>query len=173
MFSRILVAMDDSEAGDRVFEKALAITKLTNARLMLMHVLASVEVECDSGYRDSSLQASTGRSIERSAEELEALKHHCLQRLRTCVSAVTDLGTNADLGLLSGNIGQQICEIACRWGADLILMGHRGLSELEEETLGSVSNYVLHHAPCSLLIIHQGESWKAPVAQRTQFSAVG
>jgi nucleotide-binding universal stress UspA family protein len=168
MFSRILVAMDDSEAGDRVFEKALALTKLTNARLMLMHVLSSVEVECDSSYQDNIPSPK-----KQSAEALEALKHQYLQKLRTRVSAVTDLGTNADLGLLSGNIGQQICENACRWGADLILMGHRGLSALEEETLGSVSNYVLHHAPCSLLVIHQGESWKTPVNQSLQFTAVG
>ena len=41
---------------------------------------------------------------------------------------------------------------------DVIVMGHRGISGLQEFFLGSVSNYVLHHAPCSVLIV-QPNDW--------------
>ncbi|MEL7079709.1 MAG: universal stress protein, partial [Cyanobacteria bacterium J06582_2] len=54
---------------------------------------------------------------------------------------------------LSGNPGRSICELANTWSADLILVGSRGLKGIKEMFLGSVSNYVTHHAPCSVLII--------------------
>ncbi|MGQ9872468.1 universal stress protein [Leptodesmis sp.] len=38
-------------------------------------------------------------------------------------------------------------------GADLILIGNRGHTGLKELFLGSASNYVLHHAPCSVLTV--------------------
>ncbi|NEO65320.1 MAG: universal stress protein, partial [Moorea sp. SIO4G2] len=35
----------------------------------------------------------------------------------------------------------------------LIVLGRRGLGGLKEMVLGSVSNYVVHHAPCSVLVV--------------------
>ncbi|MEO0350033.1 MAG: universal stress protein, partial [Cyanobacteria bacterium P01_A01_bin.15] len=40
-----------------------------------------------------------------------------------------------------------------QWNADLIMMGRRGRSGFSELLLGSVSNYVMHHAPCSVLTV--------------------
>ena len=54
---------------------------------------------------------------------------------------------------MTGNPGRSICELASTWEADLILVGSRGLKGLKEMFLGSVSNYVTHHAPCSVLIV--------------------
>ena len=53
----------------------------------------------------------------------------------------------------AGDPGPVICSVAQTWGADLILMGRRGLSGLGELVLGSASNYVLHHAACSVLVM--------------------
>ncbi|NJL84581.1 MAG: universal stress protein [Chloroflexaceae bacterium] len=53
-----------------------------------------------------------------------------------------------------GDPGTQICQLAGEWQADLIIIGRRGLQGLTELLLGSVSNYVVHHAPCSVLVVH-------------------
>ena len=52
-----------------------------------------------------------------------------------------------------GYPGRNICEEAQTWSADLILVGSRGLTGVQEMFLGSISNYVTHHAPCSVLIV--------------------
>ncbi|MBE9048435.1 universal stress protein, partial [Pleurocapsales cyanobacterium LEGE 10410] len=62
-------------------------------------------------------------------------------------------GVQTEFNQLTGNPGRLICELAADWSADLILVGSRGLKGLKEMFLGSVSNYVTHHAPCSVLIV--------------------
>lgn len=53
----------------------------------------------------------------------------------------------------SGSAKRAILEEAERWGADLILVGSRGLGAWERMFLGSVSSAVLHHAKCSVEIV--------------------
>jgi nucleotide-binding universal stress UspA family protein len=43
--------------------------------------------------------------------------------------------------------------VARTWNADLIVIGRRGLRGLAEMFLGSVSNHVIHHAHCSVLVV--------------------
>jgi nucleotide-binding universal stress UspA family protein len=52
-----------------------------------------------------------------------------------------------------GDSGPLICEAAKNWSADAILMGRNQKSMLSEVFLGSTSNYVLHHAACSVMVI--------------------
>jgi nucleotide-binding universal stress UspA family protein len=63
-------------------------------------------------------------------------------------------GINTEFTQNTGSPGRKICELATVWNADLIIIGRRGRSGLAEFFLGSVSNYVLHHAPCSVQIVH-------------------
>jgi nucleotide-binding universal stress UspA family protein len=64
-------------------------------------------------------------------------------------------------GNLVGNPGETICAIAQEWKADLIIIGHRGLSGVNELIKGSVSNHVFHHAPCSVLSVQPPITVKA------------
>jgi nucleotide-binding universal stress UspA family protein len=61
-----------------------------------------------------------------------------------------------------GDPGQTICKVAETWGADLILMGRNRKSGISEMFLGSTSNYVLHHAPCSVLAVQSASKTAAP-----------
>lgn len=169
MFSRILVAMDDSAEGDHIFEEALSIAKMTNARLMLMHVLSAAEVECLDVY-GSVLERSPDRYNSRT-DQWETARQHCLEILRTRHMAMCDAGISADIGLPAGNPGYQICEMAQKWGADLILLGRRGLTDQDDYLINSVSNYVLHHAPCAILVIPR-DTKVQPSSSRNQFTVV-
>jgi nucleotide-binding universal stress UspA family protein len=54
-----------------------------------------------------------------------------------------------------GDAGVDICETATEWQADLIVIGRRGRTGLQEALLGSVSNHVMHHAPCTVMIVQE------------------
>ena len=54
----------------------------------------------------------------------------------------------------SNKPGEAIVQVAKEWDAMLIVMGSRGLGTLARTFLGSVSSFVVHHAPCGVLV-HQ------------------
>ncbi|NJO42025.1 MAG: universal stress protein [Cyanobacteria bacterium CRU_2_1] len=157
MFAKILVAIDQSSLGDHVFSKALSLAKELKSELMLLHVLSSDE----EGSPQLSLSPSVGTSLPLDSAALELYREqwtHYEQAgiafLQTHVKAATSAGVKAEFTQTPGHPGRAICHLAKTWGADLIVVGRRGRTGLSELFLGSVSNYVVHYAPCEVLTIH-------------------
>lgn len=161
MFEKILVALDNSNMGNRVFEEALALAKSNNASLMLLHVLTPFEDEYPtmpvSPGLDSYYPAMYGEAIDEYAKRWKIYEEHALDFLRNYAARATTAGVTAEFSQNIGDAGRTICAIAGSWQANLVVMGRRGRSGLRELVLGSVSNYVLHHAPCSVFVV-QGQA---------------
>ncbi|HAX77378.1 MAG TPA: universal stress protein [Cyanobacteria bacterium UBA11372] len=169
MFRKILVAMDSSHIGEQVFEEALNLAQAMGGSLMLLHVLSSEEEGSPRIAEFSSLDLYPEIYPEVREEitlnyrkQWDEFEGKCLAVLRDRTAKANTLGINAEFTQIPGNPGKTICEKALNWGADLIVVGRRGRSGLSELFLGSVSNYVLHHAPCSVLtvqaIVHKIET---------------
>ncbi len=157
MFRKILVALDQSDNAQQVYEHALCLAKANNASLMLLHVLSHEE---DSSpypppfsYWNYSPQLSA-QTWEFYQKQWETYKNEGLKILQSYAAEANTAGINAEFRQMLGNPGNVICNLARSWEADLIVVGRRGRSGLTEFFLGSVSNYVLHHAPCSTLTVH-------------------
>lgn len=157
MFKKILVALDRSEIGKQIFEQGLALAKVTPASLMLVHVLSPEE----EGSPDLPVLSNfdyypglTSQSFELYQQNWEAFKTESLQMLQSFSAQANTAGINAEFTQRFGSPGRIICDIARSWDADLIVIGRRGRTGLMELLLGSVSNYVLHHAPCSVHIVY-------------------
>ena len=69
------------------------------------------------------------------------------------LSTIEDKTLKISSEIVPGPPGQTIVEEAERWGADLILMGSRGLGAWNRVFLGSVSTAVVHHANCSVEVV--------------------
>lgn len=48
--------------------------------------------------------------------------------------------------------GEFICDVAKKENATFVVMGTRGLGKLRRTIMGSVSDYVVHHATCPVLV---------------------
>jgi nucleotide-binding universal stress UspA family protein len=83
----------------------------------------------------------------------KAYKADSLEILQAFAAQANDTGVKVEIVQCVGAPGRTICEVAADWGADLIAIGRRGHSGIGELLLGSVSNYVLHHTPCSVLTV--------------------
>lgn len=120
---------------------------------MLLHVLS----EDEAGYPVLPSYAYYPMLDERSynlyRENLTEYKQWGIDFLQNLTQEATAVGVQTEYTQLTGNPGRSICEIAHIWSADLIVVGSRGLKGLKEMFLGSVSNYVTHHAPCSVFIV--------------------
>lgn len=171
MFKKILVALDDSESSRNVFAKALALAQMFDAQLLLLHVIApsfedypEMPLVADFGvYHYAALHED---AIKRHIEHCAALERHGLERLRSLAAEARNVDVVAQFSQNLGEPGRTICEMAGNWQADLIAIGRRGRNQLSEFFLGSVSNYVLHHAPCSVLTV-QGLAIEREAVKKT------
>lgn len=67
-------------------------------------------------------------------------------------SALNGAGVTVTTSVENGDPAKLIVDAASSWGADLVVMGSHGRGFWGRLTLGSVSDAVLHHVPCSVLI---------------------
>jgi nucleotide-binding universal stress UspA family protein len=157
MFKKILVALDRSEMAQQVFAQALALAQLTGASLMIQYVLSAEEEGSPYVPMLSSFDYYPGlntSSFEYYQKEWDTFKNEGLKMLQSFSAEANTAGVNTEFTQSLGVPGRLICDLASNWGAELIVVGRRGRSGLAELFLGSVSNYVLHHAPCSVQIVH-------------------
>jgi nucleotide-binding universal stress UspA family protein len=173
MFHRILVAVDNSPISQKVFNEAVTLAKATNANLMLIHIISPFEESYlnSTGIHQIGYYPSfSGNNIDYYMGAWEELKQQGIKYLQSLCEESNKLGITTEFTQNLGDPGKIICEFANTWNGDLIIIGRRGYRGLNEFFLGSVSNYVLHHAPCSVLTI-QGESVSkniADVEERSQ-----
>jgi nucleotide-binding universal stress UspA family protein len=157
MFKKILATIDMSGRGQEVFEVASSLTKQNQARLMLLHILSAEEenspLPIPPHLQEIYPAQGNDLTLESWRKEWEDFEKQGLETLNIYRQKAINMGINTDYKQIYGSPGRTICKVAAQWPADLIVIGRRGRSGLSEILLGSVSSYVLHHAPCSVLIV--------------------
>ncbi|NJO72601.1 MAG: universal stress protein [Leptolyngbyaceae cyanobacterium RM1_406_9] len=170
MSQKILVAIDASDRGQMVFNEALSLAKATAANLMLLHVLSSEE-EGSPNVSMIGLEyypTVAGELTEMHRKQWTEYEGRGLKMLQSYTEQASNAGVVAEFTQNLGSPGRTICEMARTWQADLIVIGRRGHSGISELLLGSVSNYVLHHAPCSVLTVQESTQVDSTVAHDQQ-----
>lgn len=142
----ILLAMDDSPHSEAALMALLSRPWPESTQVFVVSVMEPFHPEYagwHTSYVPLALEAqkelleATSRLVERSAKQLQA------KFGAGCVKyEVTE-----------GYIKDKILEVARDWPADLIIMGSHGRRGLTRFLLGSVSEAVVTHAPCSVEIV--------------------
>ena len=73
--------------------------------------------------------------------------------LEAAAAPAREEGVEVNVYARQGDPADAILDVAEERGADLIVVGNKGMSGAKRFLLGSVPNRVSHHAPCSVLII--------------------
>ena len=139
--SKILVGVDGSEYFEKAFKLACIIAAKCNAGLLIVNISKVIGREGTASF-DLSKKAR---------QELE--KGGNLPLLERCSSEAKDTGI-IDVQTLtaSRHAAEMILRIADLEGADMIVLGRRGLNAPKEFLLGCVSYNVSHHAKCPVVI---------------------
>jgi nucleotide-binding universal stress UspA family protein len=157
MFKKILVALDSSNRSDRVFKEAVEQAKNNSSHVLLLHVLSGEEegspISLPPSIEGIYWAPDSGFDLDQWKNEWQHYEQACLDQLQRYSKQAMDQGVTTELRQLSGAAGKVICHVAHEWEADLIMIGSRGRRGVAEWVLGSVSNYVLHHARCSVLVV--------------------
>lgn len=141
-YQRILIATDGSEGADLALQKAVAIAKRNNAKLYILHVLDTRAIQATSS---SDLQFR---------EALRTLGDRVMSEAKGYAEGqgLTDVITLLEMGSPKSIIADDIPK---RENIDLIVMGAKGMGAIERFFMGSVSESVIRHAPCDVLIVRQ------------------
>jgi nucleotide-binding universal stress UspA family protein len=159
-FHKIVVALDDSELSQAVFAQAIALAQTTHASLLLFSGISDASLvqppmlPAEVGLFSPDMMSSTYQAQQVNFESRRVAIEALLKRH---VEVARQAGLQAETALEVGDIEALLCATAQTWGADLIVVGRRGRKGLSEAILGSVSNYAVHHAHCSVLVV-QGET---------------
>ena len=138
MFSTIVVGADDSPTAAEAVQKAIALVKLTAGQL---HIVTAYKPQ-----RFSSSDAGVDEYLKSLGSD--ALAQSLLEEL---TATARTAGIRAEAHALTRAPADAICEVAAQVGADLIVVGNKGMQGMRR-ALGSVPNSVAHQAPCDVLI---------------------
>jgi nucleotide-binding universal stress UspA family protein len=161
MFDKILIALGNSAESQVVLASGLTLAEKLGAKVLLLHVmnpLTSTSFSPLAGGMFPFAEPLGTRivneiAIEQYAKEWKESERQGLEQLQADAAQAKERGIDVEISQNLGDSGRMICEVAKSWSADAIVMGRNQKSMLSEIWLGSTSNYVLHHAPCSTLVI--------------------
>jgi nucleotide-binding universal stress UspA family protein len=141
----IVVGTDGSDGAERAVSEAARLARLTGARLVIVSAVSDLHP-----YREQI--ESSGRE---DLIQLGAVADQLLMR-----AAAEAEGDDVEIETVSrqGDPAQVLADVATEEDAQVIIVGDRGLSGVKRFLLGSVSQKVSHHAPCSVLIVRNGRT---------------
>ncbi|HEY9698563.1 MAG TPA: universal stress protein [Trichocoleus sp.] len=161
MFQKILVAIDRSDVSRQAFEQAIELAKKLDAQMMLVHVISPF----NPGYPNPVFPGTDGiypggytEAMETFRQEWDMVERNGNDLLQTWTKEAIEAGVKTESTQPMGDPGRAVCLLAEHWQADLIMLGRHGRKGLSELFFGSVSNFVMHHAPCSVLTVSMSRS---------------
>jgi nucleotide-binding universal stress UspA family protein len=134
VFETIVVGADSSDTAAEAVRQAIELVKLTGGQL---HIVSAYKPQQFSPSGPETATLDSGDLAE------SVLSDHG--------SRARAAGVTAHEHARSGDAAEEICAVATEVGANLIVVGNKGMSGVRR-VLGSVPNSVAHHAPCSVLI---------------------
>ena len=142
-FKRILCAVDFSPDSLEAFHVAVETGRLHSGSLHIFHVI-------------EALPAVPPQVEIRIVEEANA----AMEKLVASAGSSLD-GLAFTTEVTSGRAFVEIVERAREWRADLIVVGSKGTTSLEEIIIGGTAENVMKEAPCSVLVVRTDDKRKA------------
>jgi len=146
MFSRIVVAVDDSADSDRVVDVVRRMASGTDLTVILVH---AYHVPPELTGRSDQLSAD-GSYLARVRAKLVPAAEKLLERHR---ESIGEAAIRVEEIVIEGKPGPAIVGAAASHKAQAIVIGRRGRDRVKSLLLGSVSDYVVHHAECPVIVV--------------------
>ena len=145
MFASIVVGTDGSETAQKAVAAAIDLAGPAGATLELVCAYEPIPAQPGRAAGAPHVPADAQWAINQ-REEVDAT-------LAAAADAARTAGVEPRTYAREGDPADAILDVAEERGADLIVVGNKGLTGAKRFLLGSVPNKVSHHAPCSVLIV--------------------
>jgi nucleotide-binding universal stress UspA family protein len=145
-FHRVLVAVDGSRHSDLALAVAIALADRDRARLTILTVIPNIN--------ESTAALAYGAPVDPMAMQIDA-DRGAERTMRAAIDAVPD-SQPVDAVTRRGSAGSEIVAQVKDGNHDAVIVGARGLGRIGS-LVGSVSQYVLHHAGVAVFVAHAPE----------------
>ena len=136
MYKHIMVAVDGSDNALRAVSQVAGLVKLIDdVKVDVLSVIA-IDVYSDMIYDPIEAHGEAQREL-----------------LEPALGILREAGIEPEIVLLHGRPADEIIRHASEGGADLLVIGSRGLNALQEFAIGSVSHKVIKHSKCPTLVV--------------------
>jgi len=143
---RILVSTDGSDFSRDAVEKCCQIiVQPENTAIKIVSVFEVIEP------LDISISPEFSQEFESSArKKAQELTEQAVAQIRECFPNI-----DLTVQVFKGAPDQILIETAKEWKADLIVIGSHGRGFWRRMLLGSITDSLVHHAPCSVLVVRK------------------
>jgi len=148
MYKTIVVGIDGSDTARAAMLKAADLAKLTGARVHI--VTASAKGHLADLVAIEPIAAGMLEALKGAESEMKSASEAMLARASEEVGA---RGVDVETHIVDEPPADAIVDVAQSVGADLIIIGNKGMRGTKRYVLGSVPNAVAHHAPCDVTIV--------------------
>ena len=139
----ILVPVDFSDDAHQAIETAKLFAKQFDARLVVLHAY----------HLDIAVSTPMGGGYPIPQNFYDDLRTHAIGEVDKIVQGLTNDGVKAEGSVHADSACLAIIDEAQRVGADMIVMGTRGLTGLKHAFLGSIAERIVRTAPCPVLTV--------------------
>jgi nucleotide-binding universal stress UspA family protein len=145
MYGTIVVGTDGSDTAKEAVRQASELAKLMGSSVLLVSAYEPVP---ESRLRQERTEVPEDVSwMVNPREDVQAVLDDEAEQIKQAgVSAVETFARE-------GDPADAILDVAEEKGADLIIVGNKGMTGARRFLLGSVPNKVSHHAPCNVMIV--------------------
>jgi nucleotide-binding universal stress UspA family protein len=156
MYEHLLVGLDGSPRAEGVLEHAQALATAFGSTITLLHTTISFEtIIAENAAGDSSL-GNIGQVID-PTPIVEAEQASATTYLDGVAARLRQLNLTVTTEHPEGNAADAIVDRAKELGASMILMTTHGRGGLGRAVFGSVTDSVIRHAPCPVLLVRVRE----------------
>jgi nucleotide-binding universal stress UspA family protein len=145
MYGAIVVGTDGSDTAREAVRQAGELAKVLGSRILLVSAYEPVP---ESRLRQERTELPEDVSwLVNAREDVQGVLDEEAERVTA--GGIDDVETFAR----EGDPADAILDVAEEKGADLIVVGNKGMTGARRFLLGSVPNKVSHHAPCNVMIV--------------------
>lgn len=138
---KLLLATDLSPASEAATDEAFELAGRLRVPLLIVSVIDPGQLRLPGGH--------FGSRVDQVRAQREIAAQELVQRGRR-------VGVSVSFLIWEGDPGEAIIEAAQAEHAELIIVGSHGRSAMGRFLIGSVSDHVVRHAPCPVLVVRQG-----------------
>jgi nucleotide-binding universal stress UspA family protein len=147
----VIVGTDGSDLAIRAGVAGLSLVKPAE-KVLVVSVADVVDPSLADDATGHAASTMTHEDVEANHREVRAESQTAVEATAEALRNLEWVRDRLELRVVDGDPGPALCRLAAEVGASALIVGSRGRGGLRRAFLGSVSDYIVRNAPCSVIV---------------------